>query len=71
MLYMQTTPSLRRYVQTERENRMIDKVKEFVSYFIEAILNIIFCTFVFIGIVISVIVSCIYFLYELFESIED
>lgn len=50
---------------------MIDKVKEFIAYFIEAVLNIIFCTFVFIGIVISVIVSCIYFLYELFESIED
>lgn len=50
---------------------MIDKVKEFISYFIEAVLNIIFCMFVFIGIFISVIVSCIYFLYELFESIED
>lgn len=50
---------------------MIDKVKEFIYYFIEAVLNIIFCMFVFIGIIISVIISCIYFLYELFESIED
>ena len=49
----------------------MDKVKEFISYFIEAVLNIIFCMFVFIYIVISVIISCVYFLYELFESIED
>lgn len=49
----------------------MSKVKEFIFYFIEVILNIIFCMFVFIGIIISVIVSCIYFLYELFESIED
>jgi hypothetical protein len=49
----------------------MSRVKEFISYFIEAVLNIIFCMFVFIGIFISVIVSCIYFLYELFESIED
>jgi len=50
---------------------MIDKVKEFTAYFIEAVLNIIFCMFVFIGATISVIISCIYFLYKLFESIED
>lgn len=49
----------------------MDKVKEFIVYFIEAVLNIIFCMFVFVGIFISVIISCIYFLYELFESIED
>ena len=49
----------------------MDKVKEFISYFIEAVLNIVFCMFVFVGIFISVIISCIYFLYELFESIED
>lgn len=49
----------------------MDKVKEFIGYFIEAVLNIVFCMFVFVGIFISVIVSCIYFLYELFESIED
>ena len=49
----------------------MDKVKEFISYFIEAVLNIIFCMFVFTCIAIHVIISCIYFLYELFESIED
>ena len=52
-------------------NRVVDKGKEFIVDFIEAILNIVFCMFVFVGIFISVIVSCIYFLYELFESIED
>lgn len=50
---------------------MIDKVKGFIAYLIEAILNIIFCMFVFIGATVSVIISFIYFLYELFESIED
>lgn len=55
----------------DRVKKFMNGVKEFISYFIEAVLNIIFCMFVFVGIVISVIVSCIYFLYELFESIED
>lgn len=54
-----------------RVKKFMNGVKEFISYFIEAILNIIFCTCVFVGIFISVIISCIYCLYELFESIED
>ena len=39
-----------------RAKKFMNGVKEFISYFIEAILNIIFCMFIFIGVVISVII---------------
>lgn len=54
-----------------RVKKFMNGVKEFISYLIESVLNIIFCMFIFIGIATSIVISCIYYLYELFESIED